>query len=99
MGNLPFFTQARRGIAVHTLVLVIMIAMFTLVAVFIFYKWAAPSAVEATSVSCYFKKLSYCADWKSNGYGTTPWDWDSKQPTGCEDYGITKPVTKDDCDV
>jgi hypothetical protein len=88
-----------RGVAVHTLVLVIMIAMFAIVAIFIFYKWASPSIVEATAVSCDFKKLAYCADWRANAYGPTPWDWSTKQPTGCDAFGITQPATKDDCKV
>ncbi|MCX6820871.1 MAG: hypothetical protein NT016_02895 [Candidatus Aenigmarchaeota archaeon] len=96
----PFSAVApSRGVAVHTLVLVIMIAMFAILAIFIFYKWASPSVVEATTVSCDFKKLAYCGDWKANAYGTTPWDWSTKQPTGCDAYGITQPATKDDCKV
>lgn len=83
----------------HTLVLVIMIAMFAIVAVFLFYKWAQPSVIEATTISCEFKKLAYCADWKQNGYGTTPWTWSEKQPLGCEAYGVTQPVTKDECNI
>jgi hypothetical protein len=91
---------ARRGIAVHTLVLVIMMAMFAIVAVFLFYKWATPSAIEATAVSCEFKKLAYCADWKTNAYGATkPWSWDDKPPAGCESFGVAQPLTRDDCPI
>lgn len=88
-----------QGVAVHTLVLVIMIAMFAIVAIFIFYKWAQPSAIEATTVSCDFKKLAYCADWKVNGYGTRPWDWDTKQPAGCEAFDVPQPLGKSDCPI
>ena len=90
---------ASRGVAVHTLVLVIMIAMFAIVAVFLFYKWATPSVVEATAISCEFKKLSYCADWKANRYGDRPWSWGEKQPLKCEAFGITMPANKDDCPI
>lgn len=90
----------QRGIAVHTLVLVIMMAMFAIVAVFLFYKWATPSVVEATAISCEFKKLSYCADWKTNAYGANkPWSWGDKPPAGCESYGVSQPLAKDDCNV
>jgi hypothetical protein len=84
---------------VHTLVLVIMIAMFAIVAVFLFYKWATPSVVEATAISCEFKKLSYCADWKTNAYGDAPWSWGDKPPAGCESFGVARPLAKDECNV
>ncbi len=88
-----------KGIAVHALVLVIMIGLFTLVALFIFYKWATPSSLAATSASCTFKKLSYCTDWGSNDYQKSPWDWDKKAPFECEQFGITRPTEKEDCET
>ena len=89
----------RKGVAVHTLVIIIMMAMFLTVSVFLFYQWATPSVVEATSISCTFKKIAYCADWKANGFGSTPWPWGDKPPTGCEKFGITMPVAKNECNV
>ncbi len=89
----------KHGIAVHTLVLVIMMGLFALVALFLFYKWATPSAVEATAASCAFKKIAYCTDWSANDYGKTPWDWNKKPPFGCEDFGIEKPTSAEDCKI
>lgn len=85
------------GIAVHTLVLVIMIGLFALVALFLFYKWAVPSTIEATAASCAFKKIAYCTAWSANEYGTTPWNWDENSPFGCAEFGIEEPMSEEDC--
>jgi hypothetical protein len=92
------FRKPSRGVAVHTLVLVIMMAMFAIVAVFIFYKWT-PTLIVASQAACEMKKITYCGDWKANGYGSEPWTdgWDKKQPLDCEQYGIMKPTDMATC--
>jgi len=80
-----------KGVAVHALVIVILMGFFALVAIFLFYKWAVVSNIEANTATCAFKKIAFCTDWRGNNYDTEPWTWDDKAPKGCEDYGITKP--------
>jgi hypothetical protein len=98
----PAIIQSKnRGIAVHTMVLIIMVGFFALVSFFIFYKWAAPMEIETTVASCTFKKASYCTDWAVNDYrvGGEPWNWYDKEPKNCESVGISKPQDKDDCKI
>jgi len=88
----------KKAIATHTIVLVIMMGMFAIVAFWLFYKWADVTNIEATAASCTFKKIAYCTDWKfNNNYGNDPGTWDDP-PTGCEEFDILKPTDKDDCE-
>ena len=72
-----------KGIAVHTIVLVIMMGMFAAVAFWLFSVWSGATGVEASRTSCVFKRITYCTDWKSNDYNDEPGDWEDRAPTGC----------------
>jgi len=88
----------KKAIATHMVVLVIMMGLFAIVALFLFYKWADITNIEANTATCTFKRSLYCTDWSvNNNYGTEPWNWDDKPPIGCERFEITKPENKDDC--
>lgn len=85
------------GMATHTMVLIIMMGFFAIIALFLFFKWATPSAIEATFATCTMKKLAYCTDWGANDYGKTPWNWYDKPPNKCEEFGMEKPTSMEDC--
>ena len=78
-----------KGIAVHTIVLVIMMGMFAAISFWLFSVWSGTTGVETTRSSCVFKRISYCTDWKFNDYNEEP-DWDAD----CEslDPPIRKPT-------
>ena len=86
------------GIAVHTMVLILMIGMFTVVSLFLLYSWVKPSTIEANKISCELKRVAYCTDWDSNDYDTEPWDWEDRQPLNCQKFQINKP-TSGDCEI
>jgi len=73
-----------KGIAVHTIVLVIMMGMFAAIAFWLYSVWSGATGVEVTRSSCVFKRISYCTDWKYNNYNDEPDDWEDRAPTGCE---------------
>lgn len=84
-----------KGIAVHTIVLVIMMGMFAAIAFWLFSVWSSATSVEVTRSSCVFKRISYCTDWKFNNYNEDPeWVWGNTDPIGCEslDPPINKPT-------
>ncbi len=88
-----------KGIAVHTIVLVIMMGLFAFIAFYLFYVWSSGANVEATAMSCTVKRLSYCTDWKANNYGTEePWDWNQRPPLGCDNLEIYEPLNGYECE-
>ncbi len=95
MGINESMCDFRKGLAVHTMVLIIMIGMFTAVSLFLFYKWASPSIKNATKASCVVKQISYCTDWSVNDFNQIPWEWDEKNPKDCHNVGISEPTVED----
>ena len=93
-----FGRKLRKAIATHTLALVIMMGMFAIIGLIFLYQWAGGTEAETSVASCTFKKISYCTDWRANNYAASPWNWESREPKGCEtlDPPITKP-TQDEC--
>ena len=87
-----------KAIAVHTIVLVIMMAFFAIVGLFLFYIWTDQADIQASAATCQFKSVAYCTEWKLNSYGETPFNWDEKKPLGCEEFDIREP-TIDDCEL
>jgi len=90
---------SKRGIAVHTMVLVMMMAMFAGVAIFLLYKFTSPAPMEATKIVCELKKVRYCADWSSNDYVKSPWEWDEKNPKDCTEFNIRQPTVSECTDM
>jgi hypothetical protein len=89
---------SKKAMAVHTIVLVIMMAFFAIVAFLILYQWTNYTNLEANRTSCAFKKVAYCTDWKANNYKSEPWNWGDKAPKSCDEFGITKPTASSDCE-
>lgn len=92
---------AKRGIATHTLVLMVMIGFFAVIAFYLLYVAIYSDKVQADQTTCLFKKLDYCNGWRANKYDQPPWDWYNRPPTGCEmlDSPIYKPTTRAECDA
>jgi len=84
--------------AVHTIVLVIMMGLFAFVGMFLFYKWSDTTSIQASLASCKLKIVSYCTDWKVNNYADKPWNWNEKNPLGCERFDVKEPTSKQDCE-
>lgn len=90
-----------KGIAVHTIVLIIMMGFFAVAALYILGIWAINTGSQADRTTCAWKKIDYCTDWKGNSYDEGPWDWQSRDPKGCEDLSppILKPFTIAECEI
>ncbi len=86
-----------KAIATHTLVLVIMMGMFAFVAFLAYANWNETITPIMESYACEFKFRRYCTDWEANNFNTVPWNWNDEEPTSCDDFGITKPTSKDEC--
>lgn len=94
-------SRTRKAIAVHTLFLIIMMALFAVVAFVLFADWTGDTGKQANKTACLFKRTKYCTDWRTNDYGPAPWDWYEKSPKGCEllDPPILKPKDKYECET
>jgi hypothetical protein len=92
--------RMRKAIATHTLVLVIMMGFFAVIAFYFLGGSVSNTGKQATRAGCTFKRLSYCTDWRGNNYDQPPWSWSSRNPEGCERLSppITKPQMMQDCE-
>lgn len=85
----PDAAKVSKGVAVHTVVVIIMFAFFLFITAIVAYQWMNPVKVQADKISCTFKLIAYCADWKANSanFDTSKrpsWTWSSKNPQGCD---------------
>lgn len=87
-----------KGVAMHVLGIILIIAVFAFFILLIVYSWIDTSNQQASQLLCSTKILNYCTDWMKNGFQDKPWNWNDKGPTtGCEQYHITEPVNPSDC--
>ncbi|MBU5537460.1 MAG: hypothetical protein QW818_01460 [Candidatus Aenigmatarchaeota archaeon] len=84
-----------KSIAVQAVFLIAVIAISLFFIVAIFWGWIDTTKFGTSEASCAAKKTSYCSSLLNNR--PPPFDWDKKEPTDCEQFGITKPNTKEDC--
>jgi hypothetical protein len=92
----PYCSQIlRKGVAVHTLVIIIMMAMFAVVSFYLLYYFSEGTGTEANQTTCMYKRIAFCTEWSNNKYGTEPWTWDDRDPQGCEEFDIVKPSVSD----
>jgi hypothetical protein len=83
-----------KGVAVHTLVIVIMMTMFIFVGIIIFWKWLAATELAASEATCKAKLLHFCTQLIA---GKDP-SWEDIPPkTGCEQFGVFEP-SKEECE-
>lgn len=91
----------KRGIATHTAVLVILIAIFFGFALLLFFRFIVSSTTQANTLLCGLKKWNYCVEWLKTQYDSNkrPYDWNKQGPSGCEKEGIgvTEPKDGKDC--
>jgi hypothetical protein len=81
-----------KAIAIHSLVLIIMMAMFLLTAIGIFKGWLPGFENITQKISCGMKRTSYCAEWLKTRERPEQ-DWSEYAP-GCEAY---EPKELEDC--
>jgi hypothetical protein len=98
MGNSEI---GKKGIATHTLVLMVMIGFFAVIAFYLLYVAIDSERISANTATCLFKKLDYCNGWKANKYDQPPWNWYEREPIGCEnlDPPIYQPFSRSECDA
>jgi hypothetical protein len=82
-----------KGIAVHALVVVALIAMLLFFALIIFWKWIGSQNMETTKAACAIKYSNCCLQLKQD----KPCDWANVPPKECETVQITEPADKDSC--
>lgn len=87
----------RKGIASHVMTIVFIIAIFGFFILLLVYNWIVATGLQASETLCTAKILNYCTDWWKNGFNQIPWDWNGKDPQGCEKFNIRQPVNPDDC--
>lgn len=87
----------KKAIAAHTIFLVGVIVIFIFFVTATFFGWIDWSGTSANQFACSAKLYNYCSELQKTG--NAPWDWNEKEPRGCENppVNITKP-TKDECD-
>jgi hypothetical protein len=83
------------SIAPHALVIVVLIAIGAFFALIIFWEWIAIGKVEASETTCKIKLMNFCEEWIIKDQEP---NWEEIPPEGCEEFGITKPVSKTDCE-
>ena len=86
-----------KGIAVQTLVLVIMMGMFAFAAFMIWDSWRNGSGTSFEKAGCISKRLEYCTSWKARGYNNEPWDWYETVSGNCSELGVSRP-TQEECE-
>ena len=84
-----------KAIAVQAIFLIGVIAIFLFFLIAIFWGWIDTTKLGTSQASCTAKRISYCAELLKNR--DPPFDWNSKQPTNCDQFGIYKPDSKNDC--
>ena len=80
-----------KAIAVQAVFLIAVIAITIFFIVGIFWGWIDTTKFGTSQATCAVKRISYCSGFKGN---KPPFDWNTKEPTGCEQYGITQPNDK-----
>ena len=85
----------KKAIAAHTIFIVGAITIFILFVTATFFGYIDWSGKNASQFACQSKLLSYCSELQK---GRTPWNWDNKDPKGCENppININQP-SADDC--
>lgn len=93
-------TNAKQGLATYTIYIIIVSVLILVVVIVVFSNWVPPFKEGIARTSCAFKRANYCWSWKANGYdpNKTPFNWNDKPPTDCDQLEITKPKSKEDCE-
>jgi len=87
--------MTKKGIAVHAIFLIGVIALFLIFTIAGLWIFLQNSEIEANKATCAEKLINYCIRWKTSG--KDPNDWDKVNPEGCEKFSIEKPSSIDDC--
>jgi hypothetical protein len=81
-----------KGMAVYVLVLVCIMGILTAFSTFLLYKYVLITAREKLQMDCVRKTVDFCTEWQPSGFGTTPWDWDTRPPASCEEFNMVEPT-------
>jgi hypothetical protein len=84
-----------KAIATHTIFLIAAITLFLLFTIISLWHWLDSIGGDTTQANCTAKLLNYCERWKLSG--KDPGDWDEIQPDNCEEFGIQRPSSIEDC--
>jgi hypothetical protein len=88
----------KKAIAAHTIFIVGVITIFIFFVTATFFGWINWGGTSVSQFACSAKLLNYCSEWQKTGFTKTPWDWNKKDPKGCENppININQP-TEEDC--
>jgi hypothetical protein len=92
--------MSKKAIVPHTLFIIGVIVIFMIIIAVVLFNWIDWSKAGASSFSCNAKLLSYCSQWRQNdNFARIPWDWNSKDPKGCENLNppVLEPTDPSQC--
>jgi len=78
----------KKAIAAHTIFIVGVITIFIFFVTATFFGWINWGGASASQFACSAKLLDYCSGWQKTGFTNTPYDWNKKDPKGCEEVPI-----------
>ncbi len=88
--------QLGKGVAVHTVVIVIVMAMLAFFSLVLLWHYMAGQQIEANKATCSIKLTNYCIEWYKRGFEEKPDPgWDEIPPENCEDFDITEPTVEE----
>ena len=84
-----------KAVAVHAIVLVIIIAMFAIVAILSFTGYLKIQNVEVGKATCISKFIKFCTEWFREDTAfiseKKPGWWSSQEPTNCDQFNVKEP--------
>lgn len=88
-----------KAIAVYTLFIIILIILFTVIAIILFFNWMHITGIEASSAACSIKIYNYCSHYYGKEFKEPPYDWNKVDPQGCEKFlkDIPIPPNEETC--
>ncbi len=78
-----------KAVAVHAVFIVAVIVIFIFFLAAIFFEWIDVNKLGTNQATCRMKLMNYCNDLIKTG--KEPFNWNTKEPLGCENSGITQP--------
>lgn len=86
----------KKGIVPHTLFIIGVIVIFMIIIAAVLFDWIDWSSQGASAYACNAKLLKYCSEWRMKN--EIPWDWNSRDPKGCEEFGVVQPTDISQCE-
>jgi hypothetical protein len=80
--------------AVYIIVITVMTIILAFIGLGLVGDWLGSGASEG---ACTQKLVDFCTSWQLGGFGDDPFDWETVEPTGCDEFEVYKP-TREECE-